>query len=231
MNQQQFIESINKNFKNIDKNFFINVENYKKFLQQENSKFNLTKLANDEKIYEEYFFESLIPYRSIDFVKIKSILDIGSGSGIPGVALKILYPHLQLTIIESNKKKVNFLIALVKLLKLVGVHIINKRAENINNSEYETFDLVTSRAVAPLPIILELSVPYAKINGLIIQPKSINFQPEMYNIVHIIKALGGTLLRVDSFVSITHTHNVVIVQKQKPTPRTYPRAWSKIVRR
>ncbi|MDR3163874.1 MAG: 16S rRNA (guanine(527)-N(7))-methyltransferase RsmG [Mycoplasmataceae bacterium] len=231
MNQTQFKDNVMQNFPFVDDTFFAQIEIYKTLLIQENSKFNLTKLATEEKIYQDYFFESIIPYKSVDFKPIHHLLDIGSGSGIPGVVLKLLYPHIQLTIIETNKKKAQFIQNLCTSLNLTNVHIINKRAEMINKNEYETFDLVTSRAVAILPIILELSIPYAKVNGLIIQPKSVNFQSEMSNIEHIIKNLGGALLRVDHFISPSqHTHNVVIIKKINPTKRIYPRPWSQIIR-
>jgi 16S rRNA (guanine527-N7)-methyltransferase len=164
MDVNTFRDKIKLNFKDVDANFFSQIEKYKLFLQDYNKKINLTRLADEEKIYGQYFFESVIPYRKFIFEPNISILDIGSGSGIPGIALLLLFPKIKLTIIESNNKKCSFLAALAKHLG-IDVEILCKRAEDITASEREKFDLVTSRAVAPLKNILELSIPYTKING------------------------------------------------------------------
>jgi 16S rRNA (guanine527-N7)-methyltransferase len=164
MTQQEFLKQIHLDFTNVNDDFSKQIEKYKIFLQKYNQNVNLTRLDSEEKIYGEYFYESIVPFTKINLNKIVSVLDIGSGSGIPGIVLKLLHPHLQLTIIEANSKKTKFLIELIRELN-VDVNVINKRAEEIEEDEYETFDLVTSRAVAPLNAIIEISLPYVKIGG------------------------------------------------------------------
>jgi 16S rRNA (guanine527-N7)-methyltransferase len=164
MNKHEFEVEIKKIFKNINDNFFSLVDEYKLFLQEYNKKVNLTRLDTEEKIYKDYFYESVIPYKDLDFLKINSVLDIGSGSGIPGVVIKLLYPHIKLTIIESNNKKIAFLKELTKKLNIT-ITLYADRAENIARQHNEQFDLVTSRAVAVLPAILEISIRYVKIGG------------------------------------------------------------------
>jgi 16S rRNA (guanine527-N7)-methyltransferase len=171
MNNIDFAINLKKIFPKIPDDFFAQINRYKLFLQKYNQKTNLTRLADENKIYSEYFYESIVPYKDFDFVKIQSLLDIGSGSGIPGIVLKLLYPYIQLTIIESNNKKVTFLKELCYHLKIKAT-VLNQRAENIQNKQREQFDIVTCRAVASLPIIVELSLPYLKVNGLLIAPKS-----------------------------------------------------------
>jgi 16S rRNA (guanine527-N7)-methyltransferase len=171
MNKIEFINNIQKIFKNIPLNFFDQIEKYKEFLQEYNQKTNLTRLDDERIIYAEYFYESIIPYKDCNFINVNKVLDIGSGSGIPGIILKLLCPNISLTIIEANNKKCVFLKQLCKHLKIDAV-ILNQRAEKILSHQREHFDLVTSRAVAPLSIIVELSLPYLKINGLLIEPKS-----------------------------------------------------------
>jgi 16S rRNA (guanine527-N7)-methyltransferase len=178
MNKELFIKAINENFKNFDKGFFNKVEIYKSFLQEYNKNINLTRLDGEHAIYGEYFLDSILPFKTIDFSKYKEVLDIGSGSGIPGVVLKILFPQINLTIIESNGKKVTFLKLLCEKLH-VEAKIFFKRAEEMRNNEREKFDLVTSRAVSELNQILEISVAYCKINGLIIEPKGMKYQEEL----------------------------------------------------
>jgi 16S rRNA (guanine527-N7)-methyltransferase len=178
MNKELFTNTITDNFKSFDKKFFDKIEIYKVFLQQYNKNVNLTRLDNEHLIYGEYFLDSILPFKTIDFSKYKEVLDIGSGSGIPGVVLKLLYPQINLTIIESNGKKVTFLKLLCEKLN-ISAKIFFKRAEEMRNNEREKFDLVTSRAVSELNQILEISVAYCKVNGLIVEPKGTKYQEEL----------------------------------------------------
>jgi 16S rRNA (guanine527-N7)-methyltransferase len=164
MNKNTFETEIKKVFTNINRDFFSTVEIYKSFLQDYNKKINLTRLDGEDKIYGDYFYESIIPYKDLDFSNIKHVLDIGSGSGIPGVVLKLLYPHIELTIIESNNKKVTFLNELAKLLN-IQITVLANRAEDLARQYNEQFDLVTSRAVASLQAIVEISIRFVKIGG------------------------------------------------------------------
>jgi 16S rRNA (guanine527-N7)-methyltransferase len=224
MTQQEFVKVIKDNFEDIDSNFFNQIEKYKVFLQKYNLNINLTRLDHEDKIYGEYFYESVIPFTKVDLKKAVSILDIGSGSGIPGIVLKLLYPSLQLTIIEANGKKVKFLVELTRHLG-INANIINKRAEEIEEHEYETFDLVTSRAVATLNAIIEVSLPYVKVNGLLLEPKSQNYLNEMKDTDILIKNLGGTLDKIHNFISFNKfTHNVIVIRKTQKTNHRYPRA-------
>ncbi len=231
MDQAEFHIIMKKLFKDIDETKLAKFEVYKKVLREHNAQYNLTRLDSDEKIYSEYFLDSLLPYQDVDF-SVNSpmrILDIGAGSGIPGVLLKIIYDNIHLTIIESNAKKCNFLKILMAELKLKSVSIKNKRAEDIAKHEREKYDIVTSRAVTSLNKILELSVPYAVVDGLIIEPKSLKVYDELENIGNVVKKLDLELLGVEEYSNTTdHTHNVVIFKKLKPTNKKYPREWQVI---
>jgi 16S rRNA (guanine527-N7)-methyltransferase len=223
MNRDEFQQQIKSAFTDFSAIFFQQIERYRNFLQAYNQHTNLTRLATDDKIYGDYFYDSIIPYQKVQFKTTNSLLDIGSGSGIPGVVLLLLYPHLQLTIIESNRKKVKFLFALMDELK-INFQILPIRAELIPDDLRDTFDLVTSRAVAPLKIILELSAPYCKVGGLIIEPKSQNAPNELNEAAPIIEALNIKLLDTLNFCSANnHTHHVFIFQKELITNRKYPR--------
>jgi 16S rRNA (guanine527-N7)-methyltransferase len=224
MNKQQFEVIIKKTFPKVNVVFFQQVEIYKVFLQKYNDKINLTRIDSDDKIYGEYFYESVIPYKNIDFNKYQKILDIGSGSGIPGVVLKLMFPNIDLTIIESNEKKCRFLEELKNELN-IEFTIFPKRAEKILLDHRDNFDLVTSRALAKLPIAIELSMPYTKVNGLTIIPKSQKIEQESKNIDSLINSLGSKLIKIDSFISDNHkTHNIFIIQKMQKSSHKYPRA-------
>lgn len=231
MNKDEFIDEIKKIYKNIPVNFFAQIEKYKAFLIQENKKYNLTNFANEQKIYSDYFLASIYPYQNLDFKQYKSILDIGSGSGIPGVVLKLLFPTIELTIIEANNKKCNFLNMLKKILNIEFV-IKNKRAEQIKKDEREKYDLVTSRAVSQLKILIEISIPYLKINGLLIEPKSVNADIEIANSKIILKEIGAELIKVEEISQKTNSfkHIVVYITKTKKTVLKFPREWNKIIK-
>ena len=231
MNKQTFEQSIKNNFDRIPTNFFEQIEIYKDILSVSNQTINLTSFTSEQEIYGNYFYDSLIVYKNINFNQYQSILDIGSGSGIPGLLLKLLYPHVHLTIIEANIKKTEFMKMLVNKLNLQNIFFWNKRAENIKSDEYEKFDIVTSRAVGPLKIIMEISVPYCKVNGLIIQPKSKNYINEQKDFSKLLPSLNIKLTKIENFTSENnHEHHVFIYKKEKVTNRRFPRKWSIIVK-
>jgi 16S rRNA (guanine527-N7)-methyltransferase len=224
MNQLEFEIQIKKDFENIDQNFFNNVEIYKSFLIEYNRHTNLTRLDKDDRIYGDYFYESIIPYKNINFSKYKKILDIGSGSGIPGIVLKLLYPFIDLTIIESNKKKISFLEQLCNKLN-ISVELINSRAEEIKPNQREQFDLVTSRAVGELKVICEVSIPYCNLDGIIIEPKSQNYKIEVQNAQGLFERIGAHISKINSFKSVNNIeHNVIYIVKDKITPLCFPRS-------
>lgn len=152
------------------KNFTINQEIkdklnlYYQILIDENQKYNLTRITELNEVFEKHFLDSLL---FVEHFKIndQKIADIGTGAGFPGVVLKIFFPNIKLTLIESNNKKANFLKYLVDKLELNDVEILNKRAEELTSDYKEKFDIVISRAVAYLNIILELGVQLVKVDG------------------------------------------------------------------
>ncbi|MDR2568633.1 MAG: 16S rRNA (guanine(527)-N(7))-methyltransferase RsmG [Mycoplasmataceae bacterium] len=229
MNKVEFFELVKSFFPQTSETFFEQVEKYKVFLQEQNKITNLTRLASEEKIYGDYFFDSIIPYKEFDFGK-SSVLDIGSGSGIPGVLLKLLFPQITLTIIESNNKKVDFLNKLKKVLN-IEYDVKCKRAEEITANESEKFDIATSRAVARLDVLIEISTPYLKVGGILIEPKSLNGDFELSCAKNIINVLDVKLINEKKFISPTqHQEDVFYFKKTKKTPVGYPRKWKDIIK-
>ena len=204
-------------------------EMYYNYLIQENEKYNLTNITNKEEAYIKHFYDSIQLEKVIDLNNIISLCDVGSGAGFPSIPLKIIYPHLHITIIEPTLKRCNFLNNLVKLLNLDNVTIINDRAENMVNLR-ETFDIVTARAVASMPVLLELCVPLVKANGYFISLKGSSFHEEMVKSNNAIKLLDVKVNKVLEYELLNNygKHSIIMFEKTKQTNKKYPRKYSLI---
>ncbi|GAA5414972.1 16S rRNA (guanine(527)-N(7))-methyltransferase RsmG [Ureaplasma ceti] len=234
MNKSEFEKFLKELCPWVTQQTFELLEKYKSVLQRENQKYNLTRLDSEDLVYGNYFLESLIPYIKtglLDENDTKSLLDIGSGSGIPGIVLKILFPKLKVTVLDSNNKKTEFLNLLVEELQLTDVTVVYDRAENWAKNHHEEFDIVTSRAVSGLYKILELSSAFCKINGLIIQPKSLKAEEEFKEAQGTIKTLHLSLEDKVTFNFLEHKHHVFVFIKNKATPKQYPRSWQQIMKK
>lgn len=152
---------------------------YSKFLVSENKKYNLTSITDEEEIYIKHFYDSLKLVDVVNFKNVETFCDIGSGAGFPAIPLKIMFPNLKITIIEPTLKRCKFLEELTSLLELENVEIINDRSENIKDIHRDYFDVVSARAVAALPILLELTIPYVKVNGSFLALKGSSYQEEL----------------------------------------------------
>ncbi len=199
---------------------------YYEFLIQENKKYNLTAITDEEEVYYKHFYDSLTLIKTNLIKEGVSLCDIGSGAGFPGIPLKIIYPNLKLTIVESQTKKTEFLKKLVNFLELDNVEIINKRAEEYAHTKY--FDIVTARAVADLSILNELCLPLVKKGGYFIAMKG-NYEEELKRTLNGINILGGKLIEVLSFELPKEMgkRNLIIIKKEKMV-QGYPRAFSQI---
>lgn len=199
---------------------------YYEFLIQENKKYNLTAITDEEEVYYKHFYDSLTLIKTNLIKEGVSLCDIGSGAGFPGMPLKIIYPNLKLTIVESQTKKTEFLKKLVNFLELDNVEIINKRAEEYAHTKY--FDIVTARAVADLSILNELCLPLVKKGGYFIAMKG-NYEEELKRTLNGITILGGKLIEVLSFElpKDMGKRNLIIIKKEKMV-QGYPRAFSQI---
>ena len=234
MNKIEFETYLKKILPFVDSTTFELIEKYKKILQEKNKKFNLTRLDKEDIIYDSYFLESILPFINLGYNSENislSILDIGSGSGIPGVMLKIIFPNTKVTLLDSNSKKTQFLSDLIVSLGLSNIEVINARAEEYINGNREKFDIVTSRAVSSLNKILEISVPFAKVNGVIIEPKSLNAKNELFESKQAIELLDIKLEKTVDFIFNSHHHFVFLFRKIKETSNKFPRLWSQILKK
>ena len=197
MNQNDFINELKKINIELTEQQIKQLEDYKKFLKEYNEHTNLTRIIDDNDIYLKHFYDSLTVCKYIDLNNYNNLLDIGTGAGFPGMVLKIVYPNLEVTLLDSNNKKTTFLNELSKRLN-IKVNIINDRSENYINNKRESYDIVLSRAVANLSILLELSVPFVKIDGYFIAMKG-NAKEELETSKNTSIKLGASIESINEF--------------------------------
>ncbi|HRX92439.1 MAG TPA: 16S rRNA (guanine(527)-N(7))-methyltransferase RsmG [Candidatus Izemoplasmatales bacterium] len=199
---------------------------YYDLLAEGNTRSNLTAITGKEEVYRKHFLDSLSLAKIVDFHG-KTILDVGSGAGFPSLPLKIVFPDLQVTIIESLGKRVSFLIDLTEKLGLENVKIIYGRAEEY--SQKNMFDIVTARAVAKMNILTELCLPFVKNGGVFLAMKNASCEKEVEEAKEAIRILGGKMDKIVRYpISAGCEHAVVVIKKEKPTSAGYPRPFAKI---
>ena len=209
------------------------LEQFKKyyaFLIEENEKFNLTSIIEENEVYIKHFYDSLKIKDIIDFSKINNFLDIGSGAGFPGIPIKIAYPHLKISLLEPTQKRINFLKNVINILGLQNVELINARAEDEIVNRREKYDVVTARAVANLPTLLELSVPYVKVNGWFLGLKASSFEEELSLSYNAMKKLHCIIEKKYIYELPFGLGTRVILKfiKEKETNQIYPRKYAVI---
>ena len=202
-------------------------ERYFELLVEWNQKINLTAITEMEEVYLKHFYDSIAPILQglIENQEIK-LLDIGAGAGFPSLPMKILYPQLDVTIIDSLNKRINFLQLLAEELDIEGVHFYHGRAEDFAQDKHfrAQFDIVTARAVARMQVLSELTIPYLKVGGKLLALKASNAPEELTEAKN---ALNLLFSKVEDNLSYTLPNGdpryITIVEKKKETPNKYPR--------
>lgn len=227
MSEQEFVKTLSEIGVNINEEQLNLFRVYASFLLEYNTHTNLTAIKNVEDVYLKHFFDSLLGVKYFDFRK-KSILDIGSGAGFPGVPLKIMFPDIKLTLLDSNGKKTRFLEELSSKLK-IDFEVINDRAEKYILDRREQYDVVVSRAVSAMPVLAELCIPFVKINGHFVAYKG-NLDETLENGKFAIETLGGKVISVkNDFLPLENAgRSFVIIEKKCKTESQYPRVFDKI---
>lgn len=204
---------------------------YSELLLEQNKVMNLTAITQPDQVARLHFLDSAAVLAHTP-LEGKSLIDVGTGAGFPGLVLKILEPSLRLTLADSLGKRVTWLESVCTRLGLEGVTCIHARAEELalDPSYRDGFDVATSRAVAAFPALCELCLPFVKVGGQFIAMKSVDSAAEVQMGEKAVKALGGKLSGgVDYPVpGAGVTHRLVVVDKRSPTPKGYPRSWGKI---
>lgn len=202
---------------------------YAEMLVEKNKVMNLTAITDPREIATLHFLDSAVLLTLTD-LRGKTLVDVGTGAGFPGLPLRILEPTLQLTLLDALQKRIGFLSEVCAALALPDVACVHARAEEFAAGNRERFDVAVSRAVASLPMLAELSLPLVKVGGLFLAMKAVDSDAELAQASSSIALLGGAVENVTDYVipGTEISHRVVFVRKVKKTPEKYPRAFAKI---
>lgn len=205
------------------------LEKFYELLISWNEKMNLTRITNKEDVYLKHFYDSLTLIRVINLSDVETLCDVGSGAGFPGIVLKIVFPNLKITLIDSLNKRVNYLNEIIKCLELENIEAIHIRCEDYAKVNREKYDVITARAVASLKILSELCIPMAKVNGHFVAMKA-NINEEIAEAIPIFKKLDSKIDLIDEFeLPVEKSKRTLVkVKKTKETNKKYPRSIDKI---
>lgn len=193
---------------------------------KQNEVMNLTAITEPDKVARLHLLDSLTVLTMAD-LKGKTVIDVGCGAGFPGVPLKIACPQMKLTLLDSLGKRINWLESYLPTLG-VEARYVTARAEEAVADHRERFDFATSRAVARLNILLELTAPYVKVGGAVLAMKGMAAKEELAEAQNAIRKLGLRVEKVQEFPIEDTAHTVIVLRKVAPTPPQYPRRYAKI---
>lgn len=230
MNEKEFITELNKLNIEVTPLMLERLEKYYNLLIEYNQKINLTRITEKQDVYLKHFYDSITLIKAIDLNQNLKICDIGTGAGFPGLVLKIVFPNLQITLVDALNKRINFLNIVIKELNLKNINTVHDRAEIFIRKNNETYDLITCRAVSKLNIISELCIPGLKINGYFI-PMKANIDEEIKNTKYL-QTLGAKIENIITFKLPKQdiNRNLIIIKKIRKTDNNYPRNYDKILK-
>lgn len=225
MNLDEFKSEVNKLGVPVTEKEINLLEKYYNLLIEYNEKINLTAITEKKDVYLKHFYDSLTLVKAIDFAKIESMCDIGTGAGFPGIVIKIFYPNIKLTLVDALNKRINFLKEVVFELGLNDVNLVHARAEDYAKDNREMFDLVTARAVAKLSILMEYSMPMVKINKFFVAMKG---QDDISVSNRVLDVLSSKLEKVICFELPKEAgiRNLVLMKRVGDISIKYPRKYS-----
>lgn len=229
MDHKTFIAELEKLNAFLDDTQLKQLEEYYQLLITWNEKMNLTGIVEKKDVYLKHYYDSITLCKSIDTTQSLTLCDIGTGAGFPGLVLKIVFPNLKVTLIDSHQKRITFLEEVIQTLHIIDIEVIKARAEEYAQQVREKYDIVTSRAVAPLTILMEYSVPLVKKGGYFIPMKS-HVEEEMNHIENALQKLSVTLVNINTFtLPIEESkRSLITFQKKATTDSIYPRRYGDI---
>lgn len=229
MNKDEFIKEVKKLGILLDEEKLNKLDKFYNLLINWNERINLTTITKKEDVYIKHFYDSLTLIKTIDLKKNLKVLDVGTGAGFPGIVLKIVFPNLKITLLDSLNKRINYLNEIIKELDLKDIETKCIRVEDYAKSNIEIYDLVVARAVAHLGILIETCMPLVKVDGYLIAMKA-NAKEEIQESFKILKEIKAKLVTINTFnLPIENSIRTLIkIQKQEKTPNKYPRPYGKI---
>lgn len=229
MKINNFIEELEKLGIKLSKKQLEQLEEFYELLIDYNEKVNLTRITGKEEVYLKHFYDSLTLIKAIDLNKGLTLCDIGTGAGFPGIVLKICFPQLKITLVETLQKRVRFLYLVKEKLNLKDLFICKERAEIFARNNRNKYDIVTSRAMARLNILNEMCIPLVKVNGYFIPMKG-SIEGELEEASNSIKELNSELENIISFTLPVENsiRNLVIIKKIGDNKSKYPRNYNEI---
>ena len=229
MNLEIFKKELEKLNINVNNTQLKQLDDYYNLLIEWNNKINLTAITDKDQVYLKHFYDSLTITKSIDLNEIDSLCDIGTGAGFPGMVIKILFPNINVTLVDSLNKRIEFLKIVKERLKLNKLEIYHDRAEEFAHNNIEKFDVVTARAVANLSTLLEYSIPMVKINKYFIALKS-NVDEEIINSKNALEKLNSKIdEKIEFLLPIENSKRTILkIKKNGKTNNKYPRKYKEI---
>lgn len=229
MNKEEFLIETKKLGINITTEQINLLDKFYNLLIEWNEKINLTTITNYEEVYLKHFYDSLTLFKEVNLNENIHLCDVGSGAGFPGIVLKICFPNLKITLVDSLQKRVNYLNEIIKELGLKEIIAIHSRMEDFSRLNEEKFDLITARAVANMNILLEISVRALKLNGNLVLMKA-NCEEELKNCNNALEKLSCTIINVKEFTLPKENSNRTLIKiiKKEKTNDKYPRQIDKI---
>ena len=227
MNLEQFKEEVVKLGLDVSDDKISLLEKYYDLLVSWNEKMNLTAITEKKDVYLKHFYDSLTIIKVIDLNSINTLCDIGTGAGFPGLVLKIFFPHLKVTLIDSLNKRINFLNVVIKELNLKNIIAIHARAEEFGRENREIFDVAVARAVSSFNVLLEYCMPLVKTNKFFI---SMRGQDDDINYSNALKLLSSVIVKKELFnlPYENSSRTIILVKKENSTNDKYPRRFSEI---
>ena len=229
MNKEQFVLEVRNLGIEVTEKKLKKLDEFYNLLILWNEKINLTTITAIQDVYLKHFYDSLTLFRVCDLTKDINICDVGSGAGFPGIILKIFFPNLKITLVDSLNKRVNYLNTIIKELGLVNIEAVHSRMEDFSKVNEEKYDIITARAVANLSVLSEISVKALKIQGKLVFMKAL-CDDELEMVLPKLSILGLKFNKVDKFLLPIEESNrsLIVFEKIKTAPNKYPRNIDKI---
>lgn len=210
MNKEEFLEELEKINIFLTNEQLYQLEKFYILLLEWNKKINLTRITDKEEVYLKHFYDSLTIVKSVDLMTKKTLCDVGSGAGFPGIVLKIVFPHLKITLLDSRNKRIIYLNNIIKQLGLNNIEAVHTRSEDYNNK----FDIITARAVASLDKLVEWCSHLVSTNGQLIAMKA-NIEQELANSEKLLKKYKCKISKIVTFTlpKENSLRNLVVIEK------------------